>query len=78
MSGRTNRNMADNRRSLLTEREREILLSGGEEVSEKYYGVVVSRVRNKIEGVEEDLGALEAHATLADEFRNIVCNDINE
>jgi hypothetical protein len=70
--------MADNRRSLLTEREREILLSGGEEVSEKYYGVVVSRVRSKIEGIEGDLSALESHATLADELRKIVCDDIDE
>lgn len=67
--------MADDRRGLLTDREREILLGGGEDVSEKYYSVVVSRVRNKIERLEEDLPALDAHDTLADELREVVCED---
>lgn len=67
--------MAEDRRALLTDREREILLTDGEDVSEKYYGVVVSRVRNKIELVEDDLEALEAHATLGDELREVVCDD---
>lgn len=67
--------MAEDRRGLLTDREREILLTDGEDVSEKYYGVVVSRVRNKIELIGEDLEALEQHDTLADELRNVVCSD---
>ena len=67
--------MAEDRRGLLTDREREILLNDGEDVTDKYYGVVVSRVRKKIELVEEDLEALAHHETLADELRDIVCND---
>lgn len=67
--------MVDDRRALLTEREREILLGKGEDVSEKYYSVVVSRVRNKIELLEKDLPALEAHNTLGDELREVVCDD---
>ena len=70
--------MADDRRALLTDREREILLSGGEDVSEKYYSVVVSRVRNKVERLEEDLPALKEHETLAEELRDVVCEDDDE
>lgn len=61
--------------ALLTDREREILLNDGDDVTEKYYGVVVTRVRKKIKLVEDDLEALEEHETLADELREIVCND---
>lgn len=67
--------MADDEyRSLLTDREREII-SGEADVSEGYYYRVVSRVRDKIEGLERDLVALEKHDTLADELRDIVCED---
>lgn len=64
--------MADDRRALLTEREREIL-RGEADVTEKYYGVVVTRARNKIERVAADIEALECHDTLADELRAVVC-----
>jgi hypothetical protein len=67
--------MTEDRRGLLTDREREILLNDGEDVTDKYYGVVVSRVRKKIELVEDDLEALAQHETLADELRDVVCND---
>lgn len=67
--------MAEDRRGILTDREREILLTDGNDVSEKYYGVVVSRVRNKIELVGDDLDALEQHDSLADELREVVCSD---
>lgn len=67
--------MGDDRRALLTDREREILLGEDEDVSEKYYSVVVTRVRNKIELLEDDLPALEAHDTLGDELRDVVCED---
>lgn len=66
--------MPEDRRGLLTDREHEILMSGGDDVSEKYYGVVVSRVRNKIELVGDDIGALEQHDTLAEELREVVCD----
>lgn len=63
------------RRALLTDREREIL-NGEADVSEKYYYVTVTRVRDKIERlVADDLPALEEHATLATELRDAVCDD---
>jgi len=65
----------DERRSILTEREKEIL-AGEADVSEKYYYVVVTRVRNKIEGIEDDLAFLDDHhESLGDELRDIVCED---
>lgn len=66
--------MAEDRRALLTEREREIL-RGEADVTEKYYGVVVTRARNKIERLTADIEALECHDTLADELRSVVCGD---
>jgi hypothetical protein len=63
----------DGPRGLMTDREREILLDEAD-VSEKYYGVVVTRVRKRIERLAEvELEALEAHDTLADELREAVC-----
>ena len=67
--------MSDDRRGILTDREREILLSDGKDVSEKYYGVVVSRVRNKVERLDDDLPALDEHGSLGDELRDVVCNE---
>lgn len=77
MEAQPTQHMGDDRRALLTDREREILL-GEADVSEKYYGVVVTRVRNKIERLEEDVEALEAHDTLADELREVVCENDKE
>lgn len=65
----------DGRRSILTEREKEIL-AGEADVTEKYYYVVVSRVRNKIEGIEEDMEFLDDHhGDLGDELREVVCGE---
>ena len=65
----------DDRRSLLTDREKEIL-AGKADVSEKYFFVVVSRVRKKIQGIEEDLEFLdENYDDLSEELREIVCDD---
>ena len=62
-------------RGLMTDREREILL-GDADVSEKYHGVVVTRVRKRINRLgKKELEALEAHDTLADELRETVCED---
>jgi len=62
-------------RAILTAREKEIL-RGEADVSEKYYYRVVTRVRQKIEQLEEDLADLdENHDTLGDELREIVCDD---
>jgi hypothetical protein len=65
----------DKRRAILTDREREILLSGGEDISDNYYGVVVTRARRKIEKIARDLPALNEHPTLATELRDIVCEE---
>jgi len=59
-------------RALVTDREREILL-GKADVSEKYYHVVVTRVRKRINRLDDEIEALEAHDTLADELRDVVC-----
>lgn len=65
----------DGRRSILTDREREIL-SGEADVTEKYFFVVVTRVRKKIEGLEDDLAFLDEHYhDLGDELREAVCED---
>lgn len=66
--------MVDERRALLTGSEREILL-GEQDVSDNHYYTVVSRVRSKISKLEEDMTALEHHETLADELREVVCDD---
>lgn len=62
------------RRALLTDKERAILL-GEEDVSEKYYYVTVTRVRKKIGQLEQDIEALEEHDTLGDELRDVVCEE---
>lgn len=66
--------MAEERRALLTDRERDILL-GEADVTEKYYYVVVTRVRQRIERLESDVPALDAHDTLGDELRDVVCGE---
>lgn len=64
--------MADDRRGLLTPREREIL-SGEADVTDEYYYSVVSRVRRKIAELEEDAQLLERnHAELYEELSEAV------
>lgn len=66
---------ADERRSILTDREREIL-AGEADVTEKYFYTVVSRVRNKIEGIEDDMTFLDQHyEKLGEELREVVCDE---
>jgi hypothetical protein len=64
----------DRRRGLLTDTERAVLL-GDKEVSDNYYYTIVSRVRTKIEELDEDLEALEEHGALLKELQEIVCED---
>jgi hypothetical protein len=64
----------DRRRGLLTDTERAVLL-GNKEVSDNYYYTIVSRVRTKLEELDEDLEALEEHGALLDELQEIVCKD---
>lgn len=66
--------MTNDRRGLLTDSERKIL-NGEKEVSDNYYYTIVSRVRKKIDNIEKDMEALENHGDLAEELRDVVCND---
>jgi len=61
-------------RALVTDREREILL-GEADVSQKYYHVVVTRVRKRINRLADEIEALESHDSLAVELREVVCTD---
>lgn len=70
--------MADDRRGLLTPREREIL-SGEADVTDEYYYSVVSRVRRKIAELEEDAQLLERnHTELYEELSQAVSTEIEE
>jgi hypothetical protein len=65
----------DQYRGLLTDREREIL-KGDADVSDNYQYRVVSRIRTKIENVEEDTDILaESREDLLEELRDVVCDD---
>ena len=66
--------MAD-RRALLTEREREIISGAADDVTDEYRYQTVSRVRSRLQRLNGDIEALEAHDTLANELRDIVCGD---
>ena len=67
--------MTDDRRGLLTPREREIL-SGEADVVDSYYYSVVSRVRKKIQKIEEDAEILRKnHPSLYSELQAIVSEE---
>lgn len=62
-------------RAILTPREREII-TGEADVSDSYYYRVVSRIREKINQLDDDLTVLnENHPQLADEMREAVCEE---
>lgn len=60
------------RRALLTDREREII-TGEADVQDSYRYQTISRVRSRLDRLEDDLEAFEQHGDLADELRDIVC-----
>ena len=65
----------DQYRGLLTEREREIL-RGEVDVSDNYRYRVVSRIRTKIENIDEDVEILsDNREDLLEELRDVVCVD---
>lgn len=64
-------------RALLTEREREII-SGEADVKDDYRYQTISRIRRRFDRLEEDLEVLETHDSLADELRDVVCQEDNE
>lgn len=66
--------MTDGRRALLTDSEREILL-GEKKVDDNHYYTVVSRVRGKIQRLENDLDALRDHGELMEELQEVVCSE---
>jgi hypothetical protein len=60
-------------RGLLTDREREII-QGEAEVSDDYRYRVASRIRNKIDRIDEDVEILEENRSdLLEELRDAVC-----
>ncbi|WP_122089450.1 hypothetical protein [Halalkalicoccus subterraneus] len=61
-------------RALLTDREREII-SGTADVKDDYRYQTISRIRNRLERLDGDIEAMEAHGDLADELRSIVCGE---
>lgn len=64
----------DQYRGLLTEREREIL-RGEADVSDNYRYRVVSRIRTKIDNVDDDVEILaENRQDLLKELQQIVCD----
>lgn len=64
----------DQYRGLLTDREREII-SGEANVSDNYKYRVVSRVRTKIENMDEDVELLNKNREdLLNELQDVVCD----
>lgn len=68
----------DGPRALLTVREREIVSGDADDVSDSYRYQTVSRVRRRIEEkLAADMRSMDAHQSLGDEVRGIVCNGEN-
>lgn len=59
-------------RALLTDREREII-SENADVTDEYRYQLISRIRSRMERLDGDIEAMEAHGDLANELREIVC-----
>jgi hypothetical protein len=75
MQVKRNQDMTDDRRALLTPDERDIL-TGEKTVSDNHKYTVVSRVRKKIQKLDDDMTALEEYSDglLLDELRDVVCD----
>jgi hypothetical protein len=75
MQVKRNQDMTDERRALLTPDERDIL-TGEKTVSDNHKYTVVSRVRKKIQKLDDDMTALEEYSDglLLDELRDVVCD----
>lgn len=63
------------RRALLTDREREIISGEADDISDDYRYQTISRVRKRLDRLDGDLEAMEAHGQLAQDLRDIVCDD---
>ncbi|MCF2165440.1 hypothetical protein [Halobacterium salinarum] len=68
----------DGPRALLTEREREIVSGDADDITDDYRYQTISRIRARLEHLEDDMAALDAHGDLGDEFRAIICGDDEE
>jgi hypothetical protein len=66
--------MAD-RRALLTEREREIVSGEAKDITDAYRYQTISRVRARLQRIEDDIEALDGHGELGDELRALVCDE---
>lgn len=62
----------DDRRALLTDRERDIISGRADDVSDEYRYQTVSRVRARMNELRGDLKALDEHGKLGDELREII------
>lgn len=65
----------DDRRALLTDREREIISGRADDVSDEYRYQTVSRIRARIKELRGDLEALDEHGKLGEELRTIVAEE---
>lgn len=76
VAGMRSASMVDDQyRGLLTDREREII-RGEADVSDNYRYRVVSRIRTKIEGIDEDVVILANNREdLLEKLRDVVCVD---
>ena len=63
-----------NGRALLTDREREIV-AGEADVDDPYRYQTISRVRQRFSRLERELEAMEKQGELADEVREVVCQE---
>jgi len=73
--GRSDDMVDDQYRGLLTEREREII-TGDADVSDNYRYRVVSRIRTKIENIDEDADILaENREDLLEELQEVICDN---
>jgi hypothetical protein len=62
-------------RSLLTDREREIL-SGEADVSDNYYYKVQSVARQRVRGISDDVDILREHEPeMLEELQEIICEN---
>lgn len=59
-------------RALLTDRERDII-AGTADVKDEYRYQLISRIRTRMERLDEDIEAMDAHGGLGDELRERVC-----
>jgi hypothetical protein len=58
----------------VNQREREIVSGDADDITDEYQYQTVSRIRSRLQRLEDDIEALGAHGDLGDELREIVCD----